>query len=118
MAAFAGGRLRGPLAASAIVVRAGGSLARFGAPGGVVRAEAGGGTWRLRGRTPRWSVLLEGEAAGPPHMLPVPVPARAQGRAALRAPPRGADAGGAAARAAGGAAGGVGVAGLEHGVPG
>jgi hypothetical protein len=74
MAAFAGGRLGGPLAASAIVVRAGGHLVRFAPPGAAVLAEAGGGEWRLRGRTPRWSVLLEGEAAREPHILPVPVP--------------------------------------------
>jgi hypothetical protein len=82
MAAFAGGRLGGPLAATAIVVRAGGELARFGLPGGLVTAAAGGGEWRLRGRTARWSVLLEGEAAHAPHVLPVPVPA--ERRAALR----------------------------------
>ncbi len=75
MAAFAGGRLRGPLAASAIVVRGGASVARFAPPGALVTAEAGSGAWRLRGRTPRWSVELEGDAAGPPHLLPVPVPA-------------------------------------------
>ena len=82
MAAFAGGRLRRPPAASAIVARAGGSLARFAPPGAIVRAEAGGGEWRLQGRTPRWSVLLEGEAAGPAHILPVPVPA--ERRAVMR----------------------------------
>ncbi len=82
MAAFAGGRLRGPLAASAIVVRAGGSLARFAPPAAIVHAEAGGGEWRLQGRTPRWAVLLEGEAAGPAHILPVPVPA--ERRAVMR----------------------------------
>jgi hypothetical protein len=82
MAAFAGGRLGGPLAASAVVVRAGGELARFGLPGGLVTATAGGGEWRLRGRSGRWTVLVEGSAAGPPHVLPVPVPS--ERRAVMR----------------------------------
>ena len=81
-AAFAGGRVGGPLSASALVVRAGAELARFGLPGGLVTASAGGGEWRLRGRTLRWSVVLEGSAAGPPHRLPVPVPA--ERRAVMR----------------------------------
>jgi hypothetical protein len=82
-AAFAGGRLGGPLTATAVAVRtADGQVVRFAPPAGLVVAEAGGGEWRLRGRTPRWSVLLEGEAAGAPHMLPVPVPA--ERRAELR----------------------------------
>ena len=82
MAAFAGGRLGGPLAASAVVVRAGGSVVRFAPPGALVSATAGGGEWRLRGRTPRWSVTVEGDAAFPPHVLPVPVPA--ERRAVMR----------------------------------
>ena len=73
MAAFAGGRLGGPLAASALVVRVGAEVVRFVAPGALVRAQAGGGEWRVRARGPRWSVVLEGDAAYPPHMLPVPV---------------------------------------------
>jgi len=75
MAAFAGGRLGGPLAASAVVVRAGARLLGFAPPGAVVTAAAGGGEWRLRARSPRWSATLEGEAAHPPHILPVPVAA-------------------------------------------
>jgi hypothetical protein len=75
MAAFAGGRLGGPLAASAIVVRAGGRVVRLAPPGALVTATAAGDEWRLRGRTARSSVTLEGEALGPPHVLPVPVPA-------------------------------------------
>jgi hypothetical protein len=82
MAAFAGGRLGGPLAASAVVVRAGEEVARFALPGAVVQASAGGGEWRLRGRSARWSVLVEGSAAFPPHVLPVPVPA--ERRAVMR----------------------------------
>jgi hypothetical protein len=83
MAAFAGGRLGlGPLAASALVVRAGGHVARFTPPGALVTASAGGGEWRLRARSPRWTALLEGEALHPPHILPVPVPA--ERRAVMR----------------------------------
>jgi hypothetical protein len=83
LAAFAGGRLGGPLAASAIVVRvADGSVLRFAPPTAVVTAEAGGGAWRLRARSARHRVLLEGEAAAPPHILPVPVPA--ERRAVMR----------------------------------
>jgi tocopherol cyclase len=82
MAAFAGGRLGGPLAASAVVVRAGGTVVRFAPPGALVTARAGGGAWRLRARSPRWSVALEGDAAAAPHVLPVPVPA--ERRAVLR----------------------------------
>jgi hypothetical protein len=74
-AAFAGGRLGGPLAATAAVVRAGATLVRFAPPAAVVTATAGGGAWRVRARTPRWSATLEGERRGEPHLLPVPVPA-------------------------------------------
>ena len=81
MAAFAGGRLAGPLAASAVVVRAGGEVVRHAPPGAVVRAGAGGCEWRLQARSPRWSVTLEGEG-GVPHILPVPVPA--ERRAVMR----------------------------------
>lgn len=80
-AAFAGGRLRGPAAASAVVVRAGGELIRFAPPGAIVSAEAGGGEWRLRGRTARHRLLVEGQG-GEPHILPVPVVA--ERRAILR----------------------------------
>ena len=84
MAAFAGGRLGlGPLAASAIVVRVG---RRGRAPSrpraALVVADAGGGEWRLRARSPRWSLSLEGSAATAPHILPVPVPA--ERRAVMR----------------------------------
>jgi len=82
MAAFAGGRLAGPLAASAVVVRAGGSVVRFAPPGALVAASAGRGEWRLRGRSPLWSVVVEGDAAFAPHVLPVPVPA--ERRAVMR----------------------------------
>jgi tocopherol cyclase len=83
LVAFAGGRLGGPFAATAIVVRtAGGDVLRFAPPGAAVTAETGGGVWRLRARSPRHRVLLEGEATAPPLVLPVPVPA--ERRAVLR----------------------------------
>jgi hypothetical protein len=74
MTAFAGGRIAGPLGASALVVRAGEEVVRLAPPAAVVRADAGGGEWRLRGRSAAWSVVIEGEGATP-HILPVPVPA-------------------------------------------
>jgi hypothetical protein len=83
LAAFAGGRLGGPLAATAIVLRlAGGAVLRFAPPAAAIIAEAGGGEWRLRARSPRYRVLLEGSATAPPLVLPVPVPA--ERRAVLR----------------------------------
>jgi hypothetical protein len=82
MAAFAGGRVAGPLEAAAIVARTGGEVLTFAPPRALVTARAGGGEWRLSGRSARHAVRLEGEAAGPPHVLPVPVPA--ERRAVLR----------------------------------
>ena len=82
LAAFAGGRLGGPLAATAVVVRTGREVLRFAAPGAIVTADVGGGTWRLRGRTARHAVELEGSASPAAHTLPVPVPA--ERRAVLR----------------------------------
>jgi hypothetical protein len=73
--AFAGGRLRGPVAASAIVVRVGGEVVRLAAPGALATAQVRSGEWLVRARSARWDVTLEGEGAGPPHVLPVPVPA-------------------------------------------
>lgn len=74
VAAFAGGRLRGPLVASAIVVRVGGEVVALSPPGALVTAQVRRGEWRLRARSARWRVTLEGEGATP-HVLPVPVPA-------------------------------------------
>jgi hypothetical protein len=81
MTAFAGGRLAGPVGASMVVVRVGGEVVRLAPPAAVVRADVRGGEWRLRARSPRWSVTLEGEG-GEPHVLPVPVPA--ERRAVMR----------------------------------
>jgi Tocopherol cyclase len=82
VAAFAGGGLSGPLAASAVVVRTGGEVLRLAPPAALVTAHAGGGAWRLRARSARVAVELDGDGAGPPHILPVPVPA--ERRAVLR----------------------------------
>jgi hypothetical protein len=76
--AFAGGLLeRGPLRASAtaIVVRLGDQVVRLAPPTAIVRSEAGDGRWRVRARSPRHSIVLEGDGrASRPHRLPVPIP--------------------------------------------
>jgi hypothetical protein len=73
--AFAGGRLGGRLAATALVVRIGGKVLRFAPPLALVRGGAGAGAWWVRARSPAHSVELEGEAIGEPHRLEVPLPA-------------------------------------------
>jgi hypothetical protein len=77
--AFAGGRIRvGPLRASptAVAVRVGPELVRLGPPGARMAAAATDGAWRVRGRSPRFSVLIEGEAdPSAAAALPVPLPA-------------------------------------------
>lgn len=77
--AFAGGDLRvGPVTfpATAIAARVGDTLVRFGHPlGSPVTAEVGDGRWRLRGRSARWSIDIDADAApGAAHVLPVPLP--------------------------------------------
>jgi hypothetical protein len=81
-AAFAGGRVAGPLAATAAVVRTGRDVVAFAPPLALVSAAAGAGEWRVRARTARHGLTLEGEAAGAPQLLPVPVVA--ERRAVLR----------------------------------
>lgn len=77
--AFAGGPagvagLR--LLATSVVVRAGTEVVRLTRPPVPLRVGVGEDGWRLRGRTARYAVELEGHAAGnEPHRLPVPVPA-------------------------------------------
>ena len=39
-------------------------------------AAVGAAGWRVRGRSARHAVEIEGEAVGPPAVLPVPVPGR------------------------------------------
>jgi tocopherol cyclase len=76
--AFAGGRIRvGPVGAAptAVVVRVGSELVRLGPPGARMAAAATDGAWRVRGSSPRFSVLLEGEADdSSAAALPVPLP--------------------------------------------
>jgi len=78
--AFAGGRAGlGPLQATAtsLVVRVGEEVVRIVRPLQPVAVQVGDGSWRLRGRTPRWTVAVEADAAGTePHGLPVPLPAQ------------------------------------------
>jgi hypothetical protein len=72
--AFAGGRLR--LAApTAVVVWSPGRLVRLAPPLARTVAAAGGGGWRVRAASARWTVELEGEAAEAPLRLSVPLPA-------------------------------------------
>src|SRR3954454_957750 len=78
--AFAGGRAAlGPLrlpAATAVVVALGGEVLRLVSPPAPLRVEVDDGAWRLRGRTARHRVEVEGHAGGTaPHVLPVPIPA-------------------------------------------
>jgi tocopherol cyclase len=78
--AFAGGRAAlGPLrlpAATSVVVALGGDVLRLVSPLAPLRVEVGDGGWRLRGRTARHRVEIEGHAGGTaPHVLPVPIPA-------------------------------------------
>jgi tocopherol cyclase len=71
--AFAGGRLHG-LGAGAVIVRLGDELIRVTGPPAPLRMALGDGTWRLRARTARHVVTVEGSADGAPYMLPVPKP--------------------------------------------
>lgn len=76
--AFAGGVLeRGRLRTSAtsIVIRLGDEVTRLAPPTAIVCTEAVDGRWRVRARSPRHSVVLEGDGRGSrPHRLPVPIP--------------------------------------------
>jgi hypothetical protein len=75
--AFAGGRAGlGPVrpTATALVVRVGETVLRAVRPLQPVRVEVGEHGWRLRARTGRHVVALEGHANGTaPHLLPVPL---------------------------------------------
>ena len=78
--AFAGGVIeRGPigLPATSVVVHLGrDETLRLVPPLAVTDAHASDGTWRVRARSPRHRVELEGDANGTdPHLLPVPIPA-------------------------------------------
>jgi hypothetical protein len=78
--AFAGGRAAlGPLRlprATAVVVALGGEVLRLVSPPAPLRVAVDERGWRLRGRTARHRVEIEGHAGGTePHLLPVPIPA-------------------------------------------
>ena len=80
-AAFAGGDVRVggvPLSATAVVVRIGERIVRFGNPLlAPVRARVGEDRWALRGTSARYTVEIEGRAdPGEAHVLPVPLPAQ------------------------------------------
>jgi hypothetical protein len=73
--AFAGGRLAlagRPFSPSSVVVRLGARVLRFVPPLASVRAAATEPSWRVRARSVRHAVDIEGEASREPHLLPVP----------------------------------------------
>jgi hypothetical protein len=75
MVAFAGGRLGlagRVFSPTAVVVRLAGHLLRFAPPLASVRASATACSWRVRARSPRHAVEIDGEASDEPHLLPVP----------------------------------------------
>jgi len=75
--AFAGGPMRvGGLAINAtlVVVRLGRRLLALAPPFALTRADVDEGEWRIRARSPRYSVEIQGEDAGSGVALPVPVP--------------------------------------------
>jgi hypothetical protein len=73
--AFAGGRVLGG-APTAVVVRVEGRTLHLAPPFARMVTSVGDAAWRVRARSPRWDVTVEGEAAGAPAVLPVPVPGR------------------------------------------
>ncbi len=78
--AFAGGVLeRGPLelAATSVVVHlAAGETLRLVPPLALVAVHTGPSAWRVRARSARHRVTIEGDSGGSePHLLPVPIPA-------------------------------------------
>jgi hypothetical protein len=77
--AFAGGRVAlGPVggAPTAVVVALEDRVLRLAPPFARMTAAVGAAGWRVHGRSARHSVEIEGEAAGAPAVLPVPVPGR------------------------------------------
>ena len=71
--AFAGGRVLGG-APTSVVVRVEDRVLRLAPPFARVVTAVGETGWRVRARSVRWTVELEGAAAGSPAVLPVPVP--------------------------------------------
>jgi hypothetical protein len=70
--AFAGGRVLGG-APTSVVVRLEDRVLRLAPPFAQVVSAVGEASWRVQTRSPRWSVEVQGEAAGAPAVLPVPV---------------------------------------------
>jgi hypothetical protein len=87
--AFAGGLAAlGPVRvrATSVVVVVGGEVLRLVSPPAPLRVAVDERGWRLRGRTARHRVEIEGHANGTaPHLLPVPVPAERRRRDGLSA---------------------------------
>jgi hypothetical protein len=69
---FAGGRVLGG-APTAVVVRLEDRVLRLSPPFARMVTAVGEAGWRVRARSPRWDVTVEGEATGEPAILPVPV---------------------------------------------
>jgi hypothetical protein len=75
--AFAGGRIAlGPVrgAPTAVVVRVEGAWLHLAPPFARLESAVGAAGWRVRARSARHAVEVEGEAVGAPAVLPVPVP--------------------------------------------
>jgi hypothetical protein len=76
--AFTGGLLQlGPIRADVglVVVRLGDRVIRI-APPARVQCRASEGRWRVRAKSPRFQIDLDGDGSGlKPHILPVPIPA-------------------------------------------
>jgi hypothetical protein len=70
--AFAGGRVLGG-APTSVVVRLEDRVLRLAPPLARAVTAVGEAGWRVRMRSARWAVELEGEASGAPAVLPVPV---------------------------------------------
>ena len=76
--AFSGGVLTaGPVAATVggVVVRIGAHLIRLTPPWSRVRSQADGQRWQVDARGAGYRIRVVGTATGPPHVLPVPLPA-------------------------------------------
>jgi hypothetical protein len=71
--AFAGGRVLGG-APTSVVTRVEDRVLRLAPPFARVVTAVGETGWRVRSRSVRWTVELEGAAAGSPAVLPVPIP--------------------------------------------
>ena len=61
-------------APTAVAVRLEDRVMRLAPPFARLVTAVGARGWRVRARSPRWAVEVEGEAAGEPAVLPVPLP--------------------------------------------